>query len=58
MTWKDWKKAGEIDELKSILSKNPTPLKKVTKEYQNLKKVIFSNTILANKYNSIFSNWK
>lgn len=38
----DWKKAGEIDELKSILSKNPPPLKKLQKsEYQKTKKSNF-----------------
>ena len=38
----DWKKAGEIDELKSILSKNPPPLKKLQKsEYQKPKKSNF-----------------
>ncbi|HBS52653.1 MAG TPA: hypothetical protein DD806_01475, partial [Flavobacterium sp.] len=38
----DWKKAYEIDELKSILSKNPPPLKKLQKsEYQKPKKSNF-----------------
>jgi len=38
----DWKKAGEVDELKSILSNNPPPLKKIQKsEYQKPKKSIF-----------------
>lgn len=38
----DWKKAGEIDELKTILSKNPPPFKKIQKsEYQKPKKSIF-----------------
>jgi len=38
----DWKKAGEIDELKPILSNNPPPLKKLQKsEYQNPKKSNF-----------------
>jgi hypothetical protein len=38
----DFKKAGEIDELKSILSKNPPPLKKLQKsEYQKTKKSNF-----------------
>jgi len=38
----DWKKAGEIDELRPILSKNPPPLKKIQKsEYQNPKKSNF-----------------
>ena len=48
----NWKKAGEVDELKSILSNNPPPLKKLQKsEYQKPKK---SNNYM---YNSIFSNW-
>lgn len=39
---KDWKKAGEVDELKSILSKNPPPLKKLQKsEYKKPKKSNF-----------------
>lgn len=38
----DWKKAGEVDELKSILSNNPPPLKKLQKsEYQKPKKSNF-----------------
>lgn len=38
----NWKKAGEVDELKSILSNNPPPLKKIQKsEYQKPKKSIF-----------------
>lgn len=38
----DWKKAGEVDELKSILSKNPPPLKKLQKsEYKKPKKSNF-----------------
>ena len=38
----DWKKAGEVDELKSILSNNPPPLKKIQKnEYQKPKKSNF-----------------
>ena len=38
----DWKKAGEVDELKSILSNNPPLLKKIQKsEYQKPKKSIF-----------------
>ncbi|WP_396188441.1 DUF4339 domain-containing protein [Flavobacterium sp.] len=45
----DWKKAGEIDELKSILSNNPPPLKKLQKnEYQKPKKSnFFKYLILA-----------
>lgn len=38
----NWKKAGEVDELKSILSNNPPPLKKIQKsEYQKPKKSNF-----------------
>lgn len=38
----DWKKAGEVDELKSILSNNPPPLKKIQKsESQKPKKSNF-----------------
>lgn len=38
----DWKKAGEVDELKSILSNNPPPLKKIQKsKYQKPKKSNF-----------------
>lgn len=38
----NWKKAGEVDELKSILSNNPPPLKKLQKsEYQKPKKSNF-----------------
>lgn len=38
----DWKKAGEVDELKSILSNNPPPLKKIQKSvYQKPKKSNF-----------------
>lgn len=38
----NWKKAGEVDELKSILSNNPPPLNKIQKsKYQKPKKSIF-----------------
>jgi hypothetical protein len=38
----DWKKAGEVDELKSILSNNPPPLKKIQKsKYKKPKKSNF-----------------
>ncbi|MFZ4671252.1 MAG: DUF4339 domain-containing protein [Flavobacterium sp.] len=38
----NWKKAGEVDELKSILSNNPPPLKKIQKSvYQKPKKSNF-----------------